>query len=511
MSKTMNTNIFSIFEEAALQYPDNIAIIEGDQRITYRQLLQEIQQTEALFFAKGIRSGDRVLVFVPMSIDLYRIVLTLFKMGATAVFLDEWVSWKRMELCCQLADCKAFVGGWKVRFLAFFSLVLRRIPLKFGINLPPSTHQVTPTPTSPVPADQAALITFTTGSTGTPKAALRSHGFLREQYKALHEEINPKAGEVDMTVLPIVLLVNLGAGATSVIAKFKAAKPETLNAGLIIRQLNQYQVQRITASPFFVRCLADFVLKNHLTIDSLQQIFTGGAPVFSAEAAILVQAFPTTDIKIAYGSTEAEPISLISANTVAQGMGNQQLEGLAVGQPYHQAEVKIIAITDEIIEWQANTALKTREIGEVGEIIVAGPHVLSAYFNNAEALRRNKIFEGLKVWHRTGDSGFLDSAGQLYLTGRCTTIFEHQGQLVFPFLYESYFQQLDGVRIGTILKTEKSVLIVLELSDTSQKDKLNLALQNLPIGAVEVRFLKKIPRDPRHHSKIDYGILEKMI
>jgi olefin beta-lactone synthetase len=507
----MNPNVFTIFEESAIKYPNNIAIVEENHQITYSKLLQDIQQTEVLFERKGIQSGDRVLVFVPMSIDLYRIVLTLFKMGATAVFLDEWVSWKRMELCCQLADCKAFIGGWKVRFMAIFSGVLRKIPIKLGIDLPNSSIISTSIATQTVSQNQAALITFTTGSTGTPKAALRSHGFLREQYRALHEEINPQAGEMDMTVLPIVLLVNLGAGATSVIAKFKAAKPESMDAALIIRQLNEYQVLRITASPFFVRCLANYVLTNKAEVASLQQIFTGGAPVFPAEAAILTEAFPNADIKIAYGSTEAEPISLISAAIVGNDKGNNQLEGLPVGIPYHKSEVKIIEITDEIIEIKGINALKTCKIKEVGEIIVAGSHVLATYFNNPDALRRNKIFEGPKVWHRTGDSGFLDEDGQLFLTGRCNTIFEHQGKLVFPFLYESYLQQIEGVRMGTILKSENEVLFIVELSDVSKKETVTMELENLPISPISLRFLKKIPRDPRHNSKIDYGLLQKML
>ncbi|NJM17110.1 MAG: hypothetical protein HC896_18550 [Bacteroidales bacterium] len=70
-----------------------------------------------------------------------------------------------------------------------------------------------------------ALITFTTGSTGTPKAADRSHAFLKEQFNALLDEIKPSANDVDMPVLPIVLFVNLGVGCTSVIADFNVAEP----------------------------------------------------------------------------------------------------------------------------------------------------------------------------------------------------------------------------------------------------------------------------------------------
>ena len=82
-----------------------------------------------------------------------------------------------------------------------------------------------------------ALITFTTGSTGTPKAALRSHVFLNEQFKALLHEIQPKPTDIDMPILPIVLFVNLGVGCTSIIADYKQTKPNNLDPKKIINQL----------------------------------------------------------------------------------------------------------------------------------------------------------------------------------------------------------------------------------------------------------------------------------
>ena len=84
------SNISQLFFTAAEKYPQRIAIIYKNKEITFGQLSDEVQRTAAYFTQKGIRKGDRVLVFVPMSINLYRIVLALFSMGTTAVFLDDW-------------------------------------------------------------------------------------------------------------------------------------------------------------------------------------------------------------------------------------------------------------------------------------------------------------------------------------------------------------------------------------------------------------------------------------
>jgi len=337
-------NIYSVFENAAKQYGNNIAIIEDGQEISYKELESAINKSVQYFYEKGIRKGDRVLVFVPMGIELYRIVLALFKMGATAVFLDEWVSVKRLRVCCQLANCKGFIGIRKARLMGWFIKELRQVPVKLHDKTYDKYKQKTQS--EETKGELPALITFTTGSTGTPKAALRTHAFLKEQFDALIEEINPQAGDVDMTTLPIVLLINLGAGATSIIAKFNQKKPDLLKASTIVEQIQTNKVNRITASPFFLRKLADHVLKHDIKLPSLQYAFTGGAPVFPKEANIFNKALPNTETLVAYGSTEAEPISLISAKEVAtQEKFKGLLKGLAVGAPYHKTRTKIMMIT----------------------------------------------------------------------------------------------------------------------------------------------------------------------
>src|SRR5688500_10751638 len=99
-----NLNIAQLFDDASAKFPEKTAIIYNDQKISFNELHVACNDTAAYFISKGISKGDRVLIFVPMSIDLYRIILALFKIGATAVFLDEWVNKKRMEECCKIAD-----------------------------------------------------------------------------------------------------------------------------------------------------------------------------------------------------------------------------------------------------------------------------------------------------------------------------------------------------------------------------------------------------------------------
>lgn len=504
-----NHNIANLFFEAAEKYPKHIAIIHNDKHINYEELEKDVLKTIHYFKSQGIKKGDRVLVFIPMSVDLYRIVLALFSMGAVAIFLDEWVSKSRMEICCKIAQCNGFIGIMKAQILRWFSKELRAIPINLKINgykkiSSQNKNELIDNSSN----EDTALITFTTGSTGTPKAAKRTHGFLKEQFDALIEKIDPKPEDIDMPVLPIVLLINLGVGTTSVITDYKASKPHLFKPQKVADEIIKYNVNRLTASPFFIKELSKHLTKHNLILDSVKKIFTGGAPVFPIEALLYQNAFPHADIQIVYGSTEAEPISSIMADEIILETENNITNGLLVGHPYHKAEVKIIPISDDVISVNSIDDLMLCPVNEIGEIIVAGPHVLKEYFNNESALKRNKIFADGKVYHRTGDSGYLNEKGQLYLTGRCSTLFKQNGAYVSPFLWENYLQHINGVEVGTILNKNNQIILIIELNNESLKSSVEETLHKLPLKIDALLFLKKIPRDPRHNSKIDY---EKLI
>jgi acyl-CoA synthetase (AMP-forming)/AMP-acid ligase II len=495
-------NMIDLFVKAAIENPLKTAIVFKGQKISFGELDKQVEDTAHYFLERGIKKGDRVLVFVPMSTDLYRTVLALFKIGAISVFLDEWVNKSRMEACCKIAGCRAFVGILKARILAFISPELRRIPIKLGCGIKKAKLKQTVPVTY---AQDIALITFTTGSTGTPKAALRTHGFLYHQFKALEKEIGPQADDVSMPVLPIVLLINLAAGITSVIADFKASKPDKFNPQKAVLEIETFGVNTIIASPFFVKKLSEYLIDHKGNLVKIKKIFTGGAPVFPAEAAIYKKAFSEADVRIVYGSTEAEPISTISIDTLLE-QKDHAINGLNVGTIADCAEVKIIKIVDNAIDLRTEEQLVeiTLDTHKVGEIIVTGNHVLRQYLNNDEALKRNKIFIGEQCWHRTGDSGYLDDDRQLFLTGRCNSVIEKNGNNLYPFVYENYFTTIKGVEIGTIVLYNEIITAVLEIKSTANKSFIKSQIMTAGSLITQVVFVKKIPRDPRHNSKIDY-------
>lgn len=496
-------NIIDSFLESVKKFPEKTALIEGNQKISYAGLLERIQQKAAYFRQKGIGAGDRILVFVPMSIELYETVLALFYLGAVAVFLDEWVNKKRLDICCRMAGCKGFIAPRKIRWLARTSAALRKIPVWLKTK---KYHHEKIAPAL-VGGDSTALITFTTGSTGIPKAANRTHTFLHEQFKALLHEIRPHENDVDMPTLPIVLLMNLGAGCTSVIPSFSSARPQQTNFSKIVEEIQVHGVNRIESSPDFLYRLSTYVLQNNISLQGIQHIFTGGAPVFPIEAQQLQKAFPGAGIHIVYGSTEAEPVALISAHELIHSPVNAH-HALPVGKIYPNARVMIIPIQNEALELNTFHELEKFSLpaGQVGEIIVSGHHVLSGYIGNPEAIKRNKIFvEGI-CWHRTGDSGALDEKGNLWLCGRTSLVFEKNGITYYPFTIEKLIRESGLSPMGTVMLIQNQVVVFAEGPEEKKKELENyLRIKNIQFN--RVMMLKQVPRDKRHFSKIEYGLL----
>ena len=396
-----------------------------------------------------------------------------------------------------MVEVDAIIAPRKFIFLAYLFQPFRSIPIKLSApnKLKPQQFDYLK-----VNADDTALITFTTGSTGLPKAANRTHQFLWEQFRILKAEIGATPSDKCVSTLPIVLLSILGTGATAVIAEFNQKKPHLLDSNKMLTFLKKEAVQLLIASPFFIEQLAK---NKQIKLPSLRKIMTGGAPVFPHIAKLINNAFPDSENIIAYGSTEAEPISTINMQLLTDQFFSME-NGLAVGKPHPEIQLKIIKITDQSIaldkygwkKWEVNA-------GEIGEIVVTGPHVLSSYHNSDEAFRLNKINDEGTIWHRTGDSGrIVDNV--IYLLGRCSSLIVEKDKVISQFIIEQQLGQIEGVNIGTMISINGEKHIFIELEQHGIESEIRKQIVEYAIDFDEVKFIDKMPRDPRHFSKIEY-------
>ena len=432
-----------------------------------------------------------------MTIELYKILSAIFYIGATAVFVDAWADKNRLNQALTIVPCAAFIACPKAFVLKFMSKKVREV----GINIVSGKIHKTKTHIEIYPAtlDTTALITFTTGSTGLPKAAKRTHEFLLEQHYVLKKHLQPQENDVDLASLPVFVLHNLACGTTSVIPDFNPQKPADINPKKILNDIKNNSVTTSVGSPRFYERLAEFG-----EINGLKRIFTGGAPVFPKSAKLLQEKFINCNVEIVYGSTEAEPIASISTHELLEFEGDVK-NGLYVGKPIDSINIKIIKSSDDVIEDFESMWLKT---GEIGEICVEGKHVLKEYFNSEKAQKFAKIHYNGQIWHRTGDAGYLDKEGNLFLMGRVKNRFKHNGKEVYVFPIENALLEICGIEIGTVIKIENKIVIVVETKIPQEKIEEELKNRDFEFDKL---IITKIPRDPRHNSKIDYDKLKKTL
>src|SRR6266571_3983769 len=134
LTEMPNPNIAARLAERAALHPDRLAIVEyrrqRAERVTFGELAERTAALAAGLRERGVAPGDRVLLFVPMSIDLYTALLACFHLGAAAVFVDAWADRQRLDAAVALVRPKAFIGTPKAHLLRLLSRAVRRIPIQ---------------------------------------------------------------------------------------------------------------------------------------------------------------------------------------------------------------------------------------------------------------------------------------------------------------------------------------------------------------------------------------------
>lgn len=511
-------NIIHLLDAACATYPHQTALIHGEERVSYRELAERSQAVGAFFQTHGVMPGQRALLLVPLGIDFYVVLLGLARIGVTVMLIDPAVGKRQIERGCQLAQPDLFVGSPKAHLLRLTTGAIRRIPRKFSLNawLPGSQavryHQVTtPCRDANTSADELALITFTSGSTGQPKAIGRTHGFLHQQHAVLCDTIPAHAGEIELNTLPVFILSSLARGVTVVIGQ--GGRGADVDPAVVMATITTQRVNRILAAPAFCQRLADHLAASGQTVPAITQLYTGGGPVFPSLLAKLTATLPNAKLVAVYGSTEAEPIAQIAANTYTpndwQAMRGGQ--GLLAGRPVPAIQVAIIPETvgaglDSFsVAAFADYCLPAMA---VGEIVVSGAHVQQRYLGGDDGVTKFNVSGTL--WHRTGDAGYLDEEGRLWLLGRCRARCVQGGAICYPFGIEAAAMCEAGIERAAFLEVNGKGVLAIQSARAQWPQLRHRLAQSLP-AVDQFYWLATIPVDARHGSKVLYGATRQLV
>ncbi|MCP3872023.1 MAG: AMP-binding protein [Desulfobacteraceae bacterium] len=531
-------NVVTHLYKAAEQYPDRLAIVlqqQGESRsITFKQLWNKIDSFSAALIERSVRPGDRIVLMIPMSIELYIAMLGIIKAGGVAVFIDPWIGIKQIASFCSFASPKGFIGISKSHFLRLFRKELICLPLTvstgsclFGFPARWSftsflKHLGNGSIFKAAP-DDPALITFTSGSSGVPKGANRTHGFLLAQYKALKTEFPYEPDDIDMPMFPVFALNNIAGMRTSVIPDMNFKNLAEVQPDIIYKQMVENNVTTATASPLFFDKLSAYLSAQNLKLPRLRRILTGGAPVQDDQLIKWRQCFGDTKVTIVYGSTEAEPVSHITLEKrmALSKQKKDSIKGYCTGTPASSIKAKVIKINKKPIIFQQNW--KNYEVAnemDIGELIVTGDHVCRDYYNNHDAVISNKIIDADDVtWHRMGDTGYFDQSGMFWLTGRIhSTIIRDQknyhAQLIEQTVSENFpvIEKVAAIGMSDLQLGETITIVINPGKNHLEPDLIKKQMTDLgyPIDSIIITTTK-LPVDPRHNAKTDYGKLKRLI
>ncbi|MGD8963550.1 MAG: AMP-binding protein [Desulfobacterales bacterium] len=521
-------NVVDVLKLQTCENPQSVALITPKHKrirtLTFGEIEKASAKAATSLCQAGLRAGDAVLVFQPMSADLYIALLAIFRLKLVAVFIDPAAGRRHIERCCKIIPPKALIASPKAHVLQLLSPALRRIPAKFstGLRLPGTKpwnrwkRCAAKRDIAPCEQNTPALITFTSGSTGEPKVAVRTHGFLLAQHRVLAKELGLTHQDKVLGTLPIFVLSHLGSGVTSLMPVANLRRPGSVKAGPIIRQIQTCKVTNIEASPAFFECIVKYCHKHHITLPGLKKILTGGGPVFPRLLDQLKHIAPKAQIVAVYGSTEAEPIAQIPKAS----MGDKDIQsmtsgkGLLAGYPIKDIHLRIIPD-----RWGSPIAPLSRSQfealclppGKVGEIVVSGDHVLPGYWKR-QGNSETKFNVSGEIWHRTGDAGYLDKKGRLWLLGRCIARIEDSRGVLYPFAVESAASEYPSIRRSACVAHKNHRTLAVELEDPEGAKDMSALKAKLSWAAIDrIEVLKRIPVDPHHNAKIDYPALNALL
>jgi long-chain acyl-CoA synthetase len=421
-----------VLDKTAHRYPQKRAIVTKDEELTFADLNQRVHRLAAHLQQAGIQPGDRVGILLPNCAAIPLSYFASQKIGAVSVILDARLKGKELQGVLKDAAVKLLIVHQQLRSEAEEALnEIGRIPIwvvngegdesfENRLSLPPSTATLPELQT-----DDDALILYTSGTTGEPKGVVLSYSNLAQYPRVMREMDITDASTIRGCVLPMSHIVGpivcnevADKGFTLVI--FDQINPVTLLEGI-----QKHQVTVFESVPIVFQLLLGVRDLARYDTSSVKIAAMMGTSIPLPLLRGFHSAQPHIKVIQGYGLTETSPmITLVEPEKAEAKMGS-------IGRAVPGVEVKIVDETG-----------KELPIGEPGEIITRGAHVMKGYFRKPEATAA-RIRNG---WFYTGDVGKAEKDGYYYHLGRRDDMIITGGLNVYPAEVENLIYTYPGVQ-----------------------------------------------------------------
>lgn len=401
--------IVSAFRSVAARFPEKPALISGEQAISYSQLVAQAAAA-ASEISQRVK-GDTVALLIPNSLAFAPALLGALWAGKTVAVLPTLAPPPILKLMVGSVRAETVITSEEF------------VPRLVEAGIPCWLYEIGSVNSSSVPMEmfqrEAAVLLFTSGTTGMPKTVELSEGNILANIEGCRLETGFDDKQRMLAILPlfhafgltVTLLLPLVTGSTVVIERFIPRQ--------ILQAIEKLRVTCLIAVPSQYR-----LLTKDPTPADLSSIWLAiaGAERLPEQVAIEFEQRFHKIIVQGYGATEISPV-------VSLNLPENNRFG-SVGKPLPNLKATIRDENDVVLP-----------AGEIGEVCVEGTSVMLGYFNDPASTAR-KIRNG--VLH-TGDKGFLDADGYLHLVGRADDLVKVSGEKVYPAEVETAIENIEGV------------------------------------------------------------------
>jgi long-chain acyl-CoA synthetase len=422
-------NSFAFLEKSARHDPDGLAQLHGDEAWTYRQFRDRALVIAGNLHAMGCQPGDRVAFCLANSPRILEVIFGCFAAGLIVVPINARLHAREMAYIVENSGAKMLIHGLEYQDgiaanSELFACLTHRFctdaadgTLHFDALVDPANALDAAVEVAP---EDLCWLFYTSGTTGKPKGAMWNHRMVRcviMNYLADLHNIQP--GEMVLHCAPmshgsgIVALPTVARGAVNAIADSASFDVDSLLA-----TVERLKVSHIAfmAPTQIIKMIEDHV-PGRYDLSSLRAICYGGAPIYVDQLKQAMALFGPVFVQL-YGQGEA-PITItgLSAAAHARLIASDDPRIGSAGQVRTDVEAHCVDAEDNRLP-----------PGKAGEVVARGDVVMPGYWNNAEASA-----EALRGgWLHTGDIGYFDEQGYLFLLDRAKDMVISGGNNVYP-------------------------------------------------------------------------------
>ena len=443
----MKITIGSWVSGNAVRHPDNVALIDAEtgQSLTYRTLNERTDQLASSLSNAGVSQGDRVALVTLNSTDMLEVIIAVSKLGAVSVPINFRLTSREIRFI--LEDSGAVLCFASDVFIPTVAPAAEGLDIKQVVSVPSKMSQEPREASTydeflasggdrvqspPAEWNELAMLMYTSGTTGNPKGAMLTKGNLfANSIQSAERTLGVRMDDINLSVAPLFHIGALGihtlpllywAGCTVIAEAFD---PETWAA-----QVEKYRATKTFLVPtMWHTVVASGALDKH-DMSSLNIGFSGGAPCPVA----LIEKLIEHDIPIieGFGMTETSPVvSFNDAKTAITKAGT-------IGRPVMHVEMRVV-----------DSSRNDVPVGEVGELALSGPSIISAYWNRPDT-NATSFEDG---WFFTGDMAKVDEDGYWYIVDRKKDMLITGGENVYPVEVEQMLYRHDAVAEVAVVGT----------------------------------------------------------